>query len=179
MPNTHQNQLSEFGIRYGFHSWKYCPSLCSKTVQIDAPPIFLPSPIHSRISPRETGHPGPDGPPVERPGGYWIRSFRCATERVSTTKGGSLPFPGAGGANPPFLLQVAFRLERTGACSSSHGCFLSQTRLSRKFGLPCFVAERRENLLHQEQKLTIYGVWTREISRKRFSFRCSCLTPDC
>lgn len=106
-------------------------------------------------------------------------NLRCAAERFLPTKGGSLPFPGAGGANPPFLLQVAFRLERTGACSSSHGCFLSQTRLSRKFGLPCFVAERRENLLHQEQKLTIYGVWTREISRKRFSFRCSCLTPDC
>ena len=103
MPNTHQNQLSEFRIRYGFHSRKYCPSLCSKTVQIDAPPIFLPSPFHSRISPRETGHPGPDGPPVERPGGYWIRSFRCATERVSTTKGGSLPFPGAGTAKPPSI----------------------------------------------------------------------------
>ena len=101
MPNTHQNQLSEFRIRYGFHSRKYCPSLCSKTVQIDAPPTFLPSPIHSRISPREPGHPGPDGPPVERPGGYWIRSFRCATERVSTTKGESLPLPGDGAAKSP------------------------------------------------------------------------------
>lgn len=38
-------------------------------------------------------------------------------------------------------------------------------------GLPCFVAERRENLLHQEQKLTIYGVWTREISPKTFFFQ--------
>lgn len=81
MPNTHQNQLSEFGIRYGFHSRKYCPSLCSKTVQIDAPPIFLPSPFHSRISPRETGHPGPDGPPVERPGGYWHKKASAALQK--------------------------------------------------------------------------------------------------
>ena len=68
---------------------------------------------------------------------------------------------------------------RRGRCKSTVSFAGCLSPLSRKFGLPCFVAERRENLLHQEQKLTIYGVWTREISRKRFSFRCSCLTPDC
>ena len=111
-------------------------------------------------------------------------NLRCAAERFFTHERREPSVPRRGRRKSTvnkhfhrFFCRLPFAW--TGACSSSHGCFLSQTRLSRKFGLPCFVAERRENLLHQEHKLTIYGVWTREISRKRFSFRCSCLTPDC
>ena len=111
-------------------------------------------------------------------------NLRCAAERFFTHERREPSVPRRGRRKSTvnkhfhrFFCRLPFAWK--GREPAPHGCFLSQTRLSRKFGLPCFVAERRENLLHQEQKLTIYGVWTREISRKRFSFRCSCLTPDC
>ena len=106
-------------------------------------------------------------------------NLRCAAERFFTHERREPSVPRRGRCKSTVSFAGCLSPGKDGSLLLISWLFPSQTRLSRKFGLPCFVAERRENLLHQEQKLTIYGVWTREISRKRFSFRCSCLTPDC